>query len=142
MVLRFEAFSCEIANLANLLDHHVIVFAAFRSFRLNHVRELPHGGGVLFGCGVRCGLVFGNLLGEFLGFGNQLGLFVGRSRGDLLADFFLLRTCSLKFLQKMCIRDRVYGIKYQVGRMEAMAPIGSFPTFSAMSALETASSRP
>ena len=100
MVLRFEAFSCEIANLANLLDHHVIVFAAFRSFRLNHVGELPHGGGVFLGCGVGCGLVFGDLLGEFLGFGNQLGLFVGRSRGDLLADFFLLRTCSLKFLQR------------------------------------------
>ena len=100
VVLRFEAFSCEITNLANLLDHHVIVFAAFRSFRLNHVGELPHGGGVLFGCGVRCGLVFGNLLGEFLGFGNQLSLFIGRSRGDLLADFFLLRTCSLKLLQR------------------------------------------
>ena len=52
------------------------------------------------GCGVRCGLVFGNLLGEFLGFGNQLGLFVGRSRGDLLADFLLLRTGSLEFLQR------------------------------------------
>ena len=100
VILRLETFGCEIADLSNLLDHHVIVFATFRSFRLNHVGELPHGGGVFFGCGVRCGLVFGNLLGEFLGFGNQLGLFVGRSRGDLLADFLLLRTGSLEFLQR------------------------------------------
>ncbi len=100
MILRLETFGCEVADLANLLDHHVIVFATFRSFRLNHVGELPHGGGVFLGGGVRCGLVFGDLLGEFLGFGDQLGLFVGRGRGDLLADFLLLRTGSLEFLQR------------------------------------------
>lgn len=99
MVLRFEAFGLEVADLTDLVDHHVIVFAAFRGFVLNDVGQLPHGGGVFFGRGIGCGLVFGDLLGQFLGFGDQLGLFLGRSRGDLLADFLLLRTGSLEFLQ-------------------------------------------
>ena len=36
----------------------------------------------------------------------------------------------------------VYGMRYQMGRMEAIAPIGSLPTFSASLALDPASSRP
>ena len=52
------------------------------------------------GCGVGCGLVFGDLLGEFLGCGDQLGLFVGGGGGDLLADLLLLRAGSFEFLQR------------------------------------------
>ena len=100
VVLRLEAFGCEITDLADLLDHDVVVLATFRSFRLDDVGQLPHGGGVFLGCGVGCGLVFGDLLGEFLGCGDQLGLFVGGGGGDLLADLLLLRAGSFEFLQR------------------------------------------
>ena len=100
MILRFEAFRRKIADLTDLLDDHVVVLAAFRSLRLDDVGQLPHGGRVLFGCGIGGGLVLGDLLGQFLGFGDQLGLLVGRGRGDLLADLLLLRTGSFEFLQR------------------------------------------
>ncbi len=100
VVLRFEAFSREVANLADLLDDHVVVLAAFRRFRLDDVGELPHGGGVRLRGGVRCGLVLGDLLGKRLGVGDELGLLLGGGRGHLLTDFLLLRAGSLEFLQR------------------------------------------
>lgn len=100
MILRLEAFGRKVSDLADLLDDDVIILAAFRSLRLDDVGQLPHGGGVFFGCGVGCGLVFGDLLGEFLGCGDQLGLFVGGGGGDLLADLLLLRAGSFEFLQR------------------------------------------
>ena len=100
MILRLEAFGRKVSDLADLLDDDVIILAAFRSLRLDDVGQLPHGGRVLFGCGIGGGLVLGDLLGQFLGFGDQLGLLVGRGRGDLLADLLLLRTGSFEFLQR------------------------------------------
>ena len=60
VVLGLEAFGREVANLANLLDDHVVVLAAFGSFGLHDVGELPHGGGVFLGGGIGLGLVFGD----------------------------------------------------------------------------------
>ena len=101
MVLRLEAFGCEITDLADLLDDDVIILAAFRSLRLDDVGQLPHGGGVFLGCGIGLGLVFGDLLGQFLGFGDELGLLVRRGGGDLLADFLLLGASLFEGLQRL-----------------------------------------
>ena len=101
VVLGLEAFGREVANLANLLDDHVVILAAFGSFGLHDVGELPHGGGVFLGCGIGLGLVFGDLLGQFLGLGDELGLLVRRGGGDLLADFLLLGASLFEGLQRL-----------------------------------------
>ena len=100
VVLGLEAFGCEVTDLADLLDNHVIVLAAFGSFGLHDVGELPHGGGVFLGGGIGLGLVFGDRLGQFLGLGDELGLLVRRGGGDLLADFLLLGTSLFEGLQR------------------------------------------
>ena len=101
VVLGLEAFGREVVNLANLLDDHVVILAAFGSFGLHDVGELPHGGGVFLGCGIGLGLVFGDLLGQFLGFGDELGLLVRRGGGDFLADFLLLGASLFEGLQRL-----------------------------------------
>ena len=63
--------------------------------------ELPHGGGVFLGGGIGLGLVFGDLLGQFLGLGDELGLLVRRGGGDLLADFLLLGASLFEGLQRL-----------------------------------------
>ena len=90
VVFRLEAFGREVAGLADLLDDNVIVLAAFRGLGFDDVRQLPHGGGVFPGGGVRGGLVLGDLGGQLLGLRDQRGLLVGGRGGNLLADLLLL----------------------------------------------------
>ena len=104
MVLGFEAFGSEVTDIADLLDDHIVVFAAFRCLRLDDIGQLPHGGGVFAGGGIGRGLVFGDLLGKLFGLGNELGLIVAGSSGDLLADFLLLRTSGLEIPQRRTTR--------------------------------------
>ena len=101
VVLRFEAFRGEIADGADLLDDHVVVLAAFRSFRLNDVAELPHRGRVL-GRGLVCGaLVFGDLIGQLLGLGDDLRLLLRSGGGDLLAHVLLFGACGFERLERL-----------------------------------------
>ena len=121
VILGLETFSREVTNLADLLDDHVIVLAALRSFRLHNVGELPHGGGVFLSSCIGLGLELGDLLGEFLGFGDKLGLFVSRGRGDLLADFLLLGAGLFKSLERLTT-DSVGG-KHFVDEFHGLATL-------------------
>jgi len=100
VVFRLEAFGREVAGLADLLDDNVIVLAAFRGLGFDDVRQLPHGGGVFLGGGVRGGLVFGDLGGQLLGLRDQRGLLVGGRGGNLLADLLLLGAGLLELLER------------------------------------------
>ena len=100
VVFRLEAFGREVAGLADLLDDNVIVLAAFRGLGFDDVRQLPHGGGVFLGGGVRGGLVFGDLGGQLLGLRDQRGLLIGGRGGDLLADLLLLGAGLLELLER------------------------------------------
>ena len=101
MVLRFETFRGEITDGADLLDDHVVVFAAFRGFRLDDVAELPHRGRIVGSRLVSGVLVFGDLVGQLLGLGDDLRLVFRGGGGDLFAHVLLFGTRGFEGLKRL-----------------------------------------
>ena len=121
VVLRFEALGREIADRADLLDHHIVVLTAFGGLRLHDVRQLPHGGGVFLVRAVRVRLIRRDLLGKLLRLGDQRGLLVGRGLGDLLADLFLLGARLLELLERGAAH--FVGTQYLIHQFHGLATL-------------------
>ena len=58
MVFRLKAFCLEITQIPNLFNDYIIIFPAFRGFRLNYIGQFPHSCSVFFRCLIRSLFIF------------------------------------------------------------------------------------